>query len=87
MPPGMDSPPRRQTVTNRGDHALSRSGDTIAGPTRRRAGVWRRALRREGSRLRDPGRITAIVLLAIVAGVFAAGLLARGEAAGADARA
>lgn len=56
-------------------------------PTRRRAGVFRRALRREISRLRDRERLLAIVLLALVAGIAAAGLLARGEAAGADARA
>lgn len=55
--------------------------------TRRRAGVFRRAIRREVSRLRDRRRIVAIVALAIVGGVLAAGLWARGEAAGADARA
>ncbi len=53
----------------------------------RRAGVFRRALRRETSRLRDPRRIAAVVILIVVGGIFAAGLLARGEAAGADARA
>ncbi len=56
-------------------------------PTRRRAGVVRRALRREVSRLRDRRRIAAIVVLILVGGIFAAGLIARGEAAGADARA
>ena len=34
-------------------------------PTRRRAGVFRRALRREASRLRDPRRIAAILLLSL----------------------
>ena len=39
------------------------------------------------SRLRDRRRLLALVTLSLVAGVFAAGLIARGEAAGADARA
>lgn len=56
-------------------------------PTRRRAGVWRRAVRREASRLRDRRRWLAIALFAVIGGIFAAGLLARGEAAGSDARA
>src|SRR5207244_4630946 len=59
----------------------------IGRPTRRRAGVFRRALRRELSRLRDRRRLAAALLLAVVAGIFAAGLISRGEAAGADARA
>ncbi len=56
-------------------------------PTRRRAGVLRRALRREVSRLRDRRRQIAVLLLALVFGLGVAGLVARGEAAGADARA
>jgi hypothetical protein len=56
-------------------------------PTRRRAGVLRRALRREVSRLRDRRRQIAVLLLAVVFGLGIAGLVARGEAAGADARA
>lgn len=56
-------------------------------PTRRRAGVLRRALRRELSRLRDRRRQTAVLILAVVFGLGVAGLVARGEAAGADARA
>jgi hypothetical protein len=55
--------------------------------TRRRAGVFRRALRAEVSRLRDPRRIAAIAIFIVVGGVFSAGLIARGEAAGADAHA
>ncbi|HEX8940092.1 MAG TPA: glycosyltransferase family 87 protein [Candidatus Limnocylindrales bacterium] len=55
--------------------------------TRRRAGVFRRALRREVSRLREPQRQAAVVLIAVLIGLAAAGLIARGEAAGADARA
>jgi hypothetical protein len=64
-----------------------RGTDLIDRPTRRRAGVFRRALRREASRLRDPRRIAAVLIIAVVSGIFAAGLIARGEAAGADARA
>jgi glycosyl transferase family 87 len=56
-------------------------------PTRRRAGVFRRALRREASRLRDPRRIAAIVLLSLTFAIVLAGLIGRGEPAGADARA
>ena len=56
-------------------------------PTRRRAGVFRRALRRETARIRDPKRLAIIVLLGVLAGFMLAGLIARGEPAGADARA
>jgi hypothetical protein len=59
----------------------------VGEPTRRRAGVFRRALRREASRLRDPGRIAAMAILIVVIGVVAAGLAARGELSGTDARA
>jgi hypothetical protein len=55
--------------------------DLIDRPTRRRAGVFRRALRREVSRLHDPHRIAAIVIFIVVGGILAAGLIARGEAA------
>jgi hypothetical protein len=61
--------------------------DRISRPTRRRAGVFQRALRREVSRLNDPRRLAAMAILIAVAGVFGAGLIARGELAGADARA
>ena len=61
--------------------------EMIDRPTRRRAGVFRRALRRETSRLRDPRRIAAIVLLSLTFALLIAGLLARGESGGADARA
>jgi Glycosyltransferase family 87 len=56
-------------------------------PARRRAGVFRRAIRRELSRLHDRRRILAIILVAITFSLIAAGILARGETAGADARA
>lgn len=61
--------------------------DLVDTPTRRRAGVWSRALRRQTTRLRDPRRIAAIILLSVTFALLAAGLIARGEAAGADARA
>jgi hypothetical protein len=66
---------------------ILRREDLLDGPTRRRAGVLRRALRREVSRLRDPRRILAITLLILTFGITAAAVVARGEAAGADARA
>ncbi len=59
----------------------------LGAPTRRRAGVYRRAMRREASRLRDHRRVIAIVLLSLVFSLLAAGMIGRGEAAGADARA
>jgi hypothetical protein len=55
--------------------------------SRARTGVLRRALRREATRLRQPRHIAAIVLLGVVAGIGLAMLYARGELAGADARA
>jgi hypothetical protein len=61
--------------------------DLFGEPTRRRAGVYRRAIRREISRLRDPHHIVAIVLISLVFSLLAAGMIGRGEAAGADARA
>lgn len=53
----------------------------------RRLGIYRRALRREVSRLRDRRRILAMALLIVTFGFLAAGIVARGEPAGADARA
>jgi len=53
----------------------------------RRAGLQRRALRREISRLHDKRRILAMALLIITFGFIAAGIVGRGEPAGADARA
>ncbi len=61
--------------------------DMLDRPTRRRAGVFRRALRREASRLHDPKRIAAVLILAVTFSLLAAGIIARGDAAGADARA
>src|ERR1035437_1881140 len=56
-------------------------------PTRRRAGVFRRAIRHEIRRIEDPRRLTMMILLGLAGGLVLAGLLARGEAAGADTRA
>jgi glycosyl transferase family 87 len=56
-------------------------------PSRRRAGVFRRALRREASRLRDRRRLLAMAILITVGGIMAAAIIARGDQAGADARA
>jgi Glycosyltransferase family 87 len=53
----------------------------------RRLRVIRRAAGAELSRLHDPRRVAAIVILAVVFAVIGAGLLARGEESGADARA
>ncbi len=61
--------------------------DMLGAPTRRRAGVYRRAIRREASRLRDHHRVIAIILLSLTFSLLAAGMIGRGEAAGADARA
>jgi hypothetical protein len=61
--------------------------DLVGDPTRRRAGVYRRAFRREASRLRDHKRVIAIILLSLTFSLLAAGMIGRGEAAGADARA
>jgi len=62
--------------------ALPRSTRTQA-----HAGVLRRALRREAARLRQPRHVAAILLIGIAAGAGFAALFARGELAGADARA
>lgn len=56
-------------------------------PARRWRGVVRRQLRREASRLREPRRAAAIVILGIVFGLFITAGIARGELVGADARA
>jgi hypothetical protein len=56
-------------------------------PTARRAGVVRRALRREATRIREPKRAAAIAILVIVFALAIAGMTARGENAGSDAQA
>lgn len=54
---------------------------------RRRAGAMRRALRRQVSHLEDHRRLLAVILISVVFSLLAAGMIARGDAAGADARA
>jgi hypothetical protein len=54
---------------------------------RAHAGVLRRALRREATRVRQPRHVAAILIIGFAVGVGIAGLFARGELAGADARA
>jgi hypothetical protein len=53
----------------------------------RRAGVIRRALRREAGRIREPHRLAAMLILAVVFAIALAGMAARGDTAGADAQA
>jgi hypothetical protein len=84
-PPSPSAPGRLDGAPGRLADRLG--ADLVGRPTRRRAGVFRRALRREAVRLRDPHRLAAIAILVVVFGVVAAGLIARGESAGADARA
>ena len=74
------------TVRGRGRITVALS-DVVDRGTRRRAGVFRRALRREVSRLRDRRRVAAIILLSLTFALLLAGMIARGEAGGADARA
>jgi hypothetical protein len=78
--PGMASP-------RASDLAERLVGRRVDYPTRRRGGVFRRAFRRQVSRLRDRRRLLAILLLAVAGGIGLAGMFARGELAGVDARA
>jgi len=89
-------PPTRLDTGSRIDRVSDRLSERMASlpaavkvdrPTRRRAGVFRRALRAEVTRMNDPRRIFLVVLMGVVGGIILAGLLARGAAAGADARA
>ena len=86
LPPPPELRPVPGSARGRG-RVIVDLGELVDAPTRRRAGVYRRALRREVSRLRDHRRQLALVLLAIVFSLLAAGMIGRGEAAGADARA
>ncbi len=69
------------------DLAGARVGGWADHPARRRAGIYRRAFRRQVSRLHDRRRLLAILLLAVAGGIGLAGMFARGELAGSDARA
>ena len=53
----------------------------------RRAGVIRRALRREVTRITEPRRMAAMAILIVAFALAIAGMTARGETAGADAQA
>ena len=79
--------PKRQSTISERVFALPGRGNLIDAPTRRRAGVFRRAVRQEIGRLRDPRRLVLVILLGVTCGLVLAALFARGEAAGADARA
>jgi Glycosyltransferase family 87 len=70
-----------------GDGLLGRLRQRFDQPTRRRLDVHRRELRRELFRLHDRRRLLAMGLLIVTFGLLAAGIVARGEPAGADARA
>ncbi|MGK2851611.1 MAG: glycosyltransferase family 87 protein [Candidatus Limnocylindrales bacterium] len=85
-PPPPELHPIPGTIRGRG-RIVADLSDRLSEPTRRRAGVFRRALRREASRLRDRRRLIAIGLLALTFSLLAAGMIGRGDAAGADARA
>ena len=76
--------PNRPASGPRGDRLARRRLDE---PTRRRLDIHRRELRRELSRLRDRRRLLAMGLLILTFGFLAAGIVGRGEPAGADARA
>ena len=56
-------------------------------PPARHHGVLRRALRREATRIREPRRIVAMSILVLVFALAIAGMIARGDTAGADAQA
>jgi len=66
---------------------MSLAGNTLPSHAHRRAGVIRRALRREATRIQDPRRIAAMTILIIAFALAIAGMTARGEVAGADAQA
>ena len=65
---------------------MSTAPATFRRPSRR-AGVIRRALRREAVRIREPRRLAAILIVAVLFATILAGMVARGNAAGADAQA
>jgi hypothetical protein len=79
---------RRMSDVPRSDASLT-AAPTSAARThlRRRVAVHVRAIRRELTRIRQRRRIVAMTLLIVTFGLIAAGIIARGEPAGADARA
>ena len=86
VPPPSELRPVPGTARGRGRVVVDLT-DLVGPPTRRRAGVFRRALRREISRLGDRRRLAAILILSVTFSIVLAALVGRGEAAGADARA
>ncbi len=60
---------------------------SVTRQSNRRAGVIRRALRREATRIRTRRRVAAMALLVVAFALTLAGMMARGESAGADAQA
>jgi len=74
------------TARGRG-RSIADLADLLDEPSRRRAGVLQRAFRRQASRLHERRRLIAIGLLSLTFSLLAAGMIARGDAAGADARA
>jgi hypothetical protein len=77
----------RRATDPAGGRVDGRTGRRADHPALRRAGIYRRAFRRQVSRLRQRRRLLAILLLAIAGGIGLAGMFARGELAGSDARA
>jgi glycosyl transferase family 87 len=72
------------------DLPASTAGAQPAIPTSRparRAGVIRRALRREATRIQEPRRLAAMLILAVIFALAIAGMAARGDNAGSDAQA
>ena len=65
---------------------MSATAASLRRPSRR-AGVIRRALRREAGRIREPRRMLAMAILIITFALAIAGMTARGDVAGADAQA
>jgi hypothetical protein len=86
VPPPPELRPVRGSARGRGRIVVDLR-EIVDRGTRRRAGVFRRALRREVSRLHDRRRIVAILLLSLTFAFVLSGMIARGEAGGADARA
>jgi hypothetical protein len=70
-----------------GTTGMGLAGGAIPMPTRRRANVFYRALRREATRLREPQRVAAIAILVVAFALGIAGMAARGDVAGGDAQA
>jgi len=67
--------------------AAMSTAPAVTTPNARRAGTIRRALHREVVRMRDRRRIAAMAIIIVLLGLAMAGMWARGDVAGADARA